>query len=89
MPSAAPVVLPSVSPEVRLPKADATWSAVMAAVAVKVKPLTVALWPAPKAENVSTDFSATAVLLGATANVAASLASEVYTAVALVVAAEA
>ena len=57
VPSAAPVVLPSVSPEVKPPKAEATWSAVMAAVAVKVSPLSVALWPAPNAAKVMTDVS--------------------------------
>ena len=56
MPSAAPVVLPSVSPEVSPPKADATWAAVMAAVAVKVSPLRVALWPAPNAAKVMVEI---------------------------------
>ena len=45
------------SPEVKPPKAEATWAAVMAAVAVKVSPLSVAFWPAPNAEKVMTDVS--------------------------------
>lgn len=76
-------------PLVRLAKAAATSALAIAAVAVKVMPLTVAFWPAAKAENVITDVSATAVLEGTVAKVAALLSTDVYTAVALVVAAEA
>ena len=64
-------------PLVRLAKAAATLALVMAAVAVKVRPLTVAFWPAAKAEKVMTDVSATAVLEGAVAKVTALLSTDV------------
>ena len=70
------------SPEVSPPKAEATWAAVMAAVAVNVSPLSVALWPAPNAAKVMTAVS---VLPGAvdaamvSVMVAASVAVKVTT----------
>lgn len=64
-------------PLVRLAKAAATLALVMAAVAVKVMPLSVAFCPAAKFANVTTDVSATAVLEGAAVKVAASSRTDV------------
>ena len=71
------VAVAAVMAFVRPANAEATCVTVKAEVAVKVRPLTVAFWPAAKAENVNTDFSAAVVLDGATAKVAASSATDV------------
>jgi hypothetical protein len=84
VPSAALVVLvlvavAAVIPVVRSAKAAATSALAMSSVAVKVRPLTVAAWPAAKAEKVTTAVSVTAtpVVDGATENVASALATDV------------
>jgi len=52
----------AVIPLVRLAKAAATAVLAMALVAVKVKPLTVAFWPAARLENVITEVSLAAAV---------------------------
>ena len=51
------IALPSESYIGNPPKADATWAAVMAVLAVKVNPLSVTEWPAPNAAKVMTAVS--------------------------------